>query len=381
MGMKIDWLRRVAEIGPGFAEKAAQADRERSFVADNYPVLVQAGLLSALVPTQLGGGGATHRDGCEFLRELAHYCPSTALALSMHQHLVATTVWRHLHGQPAEPLLRRVAEQQLVLVSTGAGDWLGSNGRTERVEGGYRVNGAKRFASGSPAGDLLITSMAWDDCPDGPSVLHFPVPMDAPGVSIGQDWDTLGMRATGSHTVTLKDVFVPEQSIALKRPRAGWAPVWSVVLTVAAPLYTAPYLGIAEKAAELARGILKQRCAGQQQAIEGAGAHLPFLLGEMENALFTARMAHATLIDNANEYDFAPDISRANRALMAKTVLARAVVECVNKAMEAVGGSSYFTRVGLEQLLRDVHASQHHPLPEKPQQQITGRLALGFEPV
>jgi len=380
-GLHIDWISRVRELGPRFAESAGGADRERRFVAENYAALADAGILSALVPSELGGGGASHGEVCELLRELAHFCPSTALALSMHQHLVAATVWRHLHQMPGEALLRRVAAEHLVLVSTGAGDWLQSNGEVERVEGGYRVSGSKHFASGSPGGDLLVTSAAWTTCPDGPAVLHFAVPLNAPGVSVGNDWDTLGMRGTGSNTVTLANVFVPEASIALKRPREGWHPVWSIVLTVAAPIYSSPYVGIAEKAAEVAREILKGRVRGQEASVAGANAHVPYLVGEMENALATARMAQRGLIDNAKNYDFTPDIERANRALIMKTLLAKAAVETVNKAMEAVGGASYFTGVGLEQLLRDVHAAQHHPLPEKRQQQITGRLALGLDPV
>src|SRR5688572_29110831 len=131
-GLHIDWISRVREVGPAFAEAAAGADRERRFVAENYPVLAASGILGALVPSELGGGGASHGEACEFLRELAHFCPSTALALSMHQHLVAANVWRYLHQMPGEALLRRVAREHLVLVSTGAGDWLGSNGEVER---------------------------------------------------------------------------------------------------------------------------------------------------------------------------------------------------------------------------------------------------------
>lgn len=380
-GLNIDWMARVREIGPQFAARAAEADRERRFVGDNYQVLSEAGILAALVPSELGGGGASHGDMCAVLRALAHYCPSTALALSMHQHLVATTVWRYLHDQPAEPLLRRIAEQQLVLVSTGAGDWLRSNGEVMRVDGGYRVSGVKPFASGSPAGDLLVTSAAYQGGSEGPRVLHFAVPMNAPGVSIGDDWDTLGMRGTGSNTVTLKDVFVPEKNISLDRPREGWHPVWSVVLTVAAPLYTAPYLGIAERAADRAREILGRRIGGDEAAVQGENAHLPFLVGEMQNALTTARLAHRMLVDNANDYEFAPTLEHANRAITGKSLLARSCVETVHKAMEAVGGASFFARLGLEQLLRDVQGAPHHPLPEKRQQQITGRLALGLAPV
>jgi acyl-CoA dehydrogenase len=54
-------------------------------------------------PRDFGGGGATYEELGEVLRALAGYCPSTTLALSMHTHLVAAAVWRHLHGQPAAP--------------------------------------------------------------------------------------------------------------------------------------------------------------------------------------------------------------------------------------------------------------------------------------
>jgi acyl-CoA dehydrogenase len=68
------------------------------------------------------------------------------------------------------------------------------------------------------------------------------------------DWRTLGMRATGSHTVKLENVFVPDAAIALKRPRGAYHPVWNVVLTVAMPLIMSVYVGIAEKAAQVAIG-------------------------------------------------------------------------------------------------------------------------------
>ena len=42
-----------------------------------------------MIPTELGGSGAAHSDICAALRVLAGYCSSTALAASMHQHLVA----------------------------------------------------------------------------------------------------------------------------------------------------------------------------------------------------------------------------------------------------------------------------------------------------
>jgi len=85
------------------------------------------------------------------LRALARYGASTALTLSMHTHAVATAVWRWRRDpQPVEGLLRRVAADRLLLVGSGASDWLTPSGRAERVEGGWRVSAKKIFASGSP---------------------------------------------------------------------------------------------------------------------------------------------------------------------------------------------------------------------------------------
>src|SRR5690348_15791291 len=91
-------------LGPRFVQGAAERDAKDAFVADHYGVLKEHGVFSALVPADLGGGGARHSDMCAFLRDLAHDCPSTALALSMHQHLVAASVFNHRNGKPARKL-------------------------------------------------------------------------------------------------------------------------------------------------------------------------------------------------------------------------------------------------------------------------------------
>jgi len=379
-GLGNDWTGRIEAIGPQLAARADDADREGRFVADNYALLAEHGFIAAAVPRELGGGGATHGEVCEMLRAIAHFCGSTALALSMHQHLVAATVWKYLRGQPGEGLLRRVATENLLLVSTGAGDWLSSNGSLTAVPGGYLYNGLKRFASGSPLGDVLVTSGVFQDPEQGPQVFHFPVPLSAPGVALQRDWDALGMRGTGSNSVELRDVFIPEESVAVKRPQGQWHPVWNVVLLVAAPIYCAPYLGVAESAAEIAKANLRTRDLEGQLSSEEFRC-VPYVLGEMENALLTARMALRTCIENAKDYDFTPDTARANVTLQAKTILVRAVQDTVDKAMEAVGGRAYFRSLGLERRWRDIQAAEYHPLPEKRQQYITGRLALGLPPI
>jgi alkylation response protein AidB-like acyl-CoA dehydrogenase len=203
MTNKIDLRSLVHELGPQFAETAAAGDVTESFVADNYAALKQNKVFSALVPAEFGGGDATHSEICAFVRALAPYCPSTALAVSMHQQLVSAALYNYRHGAPGQKVLEKVGAGETVLVSTGANDWLGSNGEIEKVDGGYRVSAHKPFASGSPSGDILVTSAPYEDPDEGWQVLHFPVPLSSDGVSSADDWHTMGMRATGSQTVIL----------------------------------------------------------------------------------------------------------------------------------------------------------------------------------
>jgi len=366
----VEWAVRARELGPRFWERAGVHDAEDRFVAENVADLKAHRFYSAAVPAELGGGGASHSEMCAVLRELGRHCGSTALVLSMHQHLVAAAVWRWRNGLPAEGLLRRVAAEELVLVSTGASDWLESGGLLRPVEGGYRLDGRKFFSSGSPAGDLLVTS-ARLETEAGAEVLHFAVPFSAPGVEVLDNWRTLGMRGTGSNDVVLRDVFVPEASIALRRPAGVFHPSWSVVLTVALPLIGAAYVGVAERAAELAVDRARQR----------SGEETAYLLGEMKNELATACYALDALVRNAANLDFTAVVERADAALTGKTVLAKAAIACVDKALEVSGGGGFFRRNELERLVRDVRASQFHPLAEKRQVRFSGRVALGLDPV
>lgn len=359
-------------LGAVFAERAAAHDLEGSFVSDNYADLKRHRVLSAGVPEAFGGGGATHAELCQMLRELARHCGSTALTLSMHTHLVAAAVWRHGHGQPADALFKKIADSQAVLVSTGAGDWVDSVGKAERVEGGFRVTASKRFASGSPVGDLLITTAPYDDPEQGAQVIHFALPLKTEGVTVTNDWNAIGMRGTGSNTVEINNAFVPQAAVSLQRPRGKWHPAWSVTITVAPPIYLAPYLGIAERAAELAReDCLRRR--SDWSVWQG--------LGELENSLTIAQMAFREMIELANNYDFQPEVERASRMLVRKTIATNALYASVNKAIELVGGKSLFRANTLERLFRDLQGARFHPLPEKQQQVFTGRIELGLPPV
>jgi acyl-CoA dehydrogenase len=161
---RIDLLHIAADLGPVFAERCAAHDAEDTFVAENYKDLQKAKAFSACVPLELEGGGASIRELSEFLRVLAHSCGSTALAFSMHTHVIAWTTWRWRHQKaPVDGLLRRVANEELVLVSSGGSDWLTASGVAEKADGGYRITARKIFSSGCPSGQLLMTSAVYQD--------------------------------------------------------------------------------------------------------------------------------------------------------------------------------------------------------------------------
>jgi len=219
---------------------------------------------------------------------------------------------------------------ELILVSTGASDWLSSSGEMTKVEGGYLVNAKKGFASGSLAGNIFIMSSCYKDPKEGWQVLHFPIPKSAEGVSIEKNWQAMGMRNTGSHMAVFEDVFVPEEAIGLKRPRGEYHPVWNVILTVAMPLIMSAYVGIAEAAADIVRDSAQKRTKNHK--LDG---HLPYLFGEMENSLITAQVMHKNMVAITNDFEFTPSTNMASDILAHKTVIANAVTDTTTKAIEA----------------------------------------------
>lgn len=248
----VDLIALISELGPRFAARAAEHDASESFVAENYAELKECDVFAAGIPGELGGGGAPYPEVCDALRVLAQYCSSTALALAMHTHLVAAIVWRWRRDpQAVEAFLRRVVNERLVLISTGASDWLNGTGKAERVEGGWRVNARKIFGSGVPAGDFLMTGAVCNDPEAGATVLHFPLSLKAAGVRVLDTWHVLGMRATGSHDVAIEGAFVPDSAISARRPQGKWHLLLHLAVMIAWPIVYGVYLGTAEAARDL----------------------------------------------------------------------------------------------------------------------------------
>jgi acyl-CoA dehydrogenase len=357
------------KLGPRFAERATAADEQDRFVAENFAELKAHGLVAAGVPEELGGLGASHSELCEMLRQIAYQCGSTGLAFSMHTHQVATNAWRWRHQKaPVDGLLKRVAAENIIFLSSGGSDWLQGSGTATRVEGGYRINGRKIFSSGAPSGDLLMTSAVYDDPEAGPSVLHFAVSMKAEGVKLLDTWRVMGMRGTGSHDIELTDVFIADAAIGGKRPQGKWHPLFHIISMIAFPLVYSAYLGVAQAARDLVVDRGRKRKA-DHPSVE--------LFGGIDNELTSARLALQDMIAAAATND--PGLATTNRVMIGRTLVARGVLETVDLAMEAEGGSAFYRSAGLERMFRDAQAARYHPLRAGTQRSYAGRMALGLD--
>jgi alkylation response protein AidB-like acyl-CoA dehydrogenase len=357
----------AARLAPGFAANAAKADEGDRFVADNYDALKAVGLVEAAVPVELGGRGAEIAELCDMIRIIAGSCGSTGLAFSMHTHQVAIPAWRwrHQKATAVEPLLKRIAAEKIVLLSSGGSDWIGGSGKAEKVDGGYRITARKVFTSGAEAGDLLMTGAILDG--DPAKVLHFGVPMKAPEVSIVDTWHTLGMRGTGSNDVVVEGLFIPEANIALARNAGEWHPLFQVISTIAFPLIYAAYLGVAESARDIAVELARKK---------PANPHTVSLAGRMDTSLRAAQLAHGHMIATAEQN--APSAASVNETMIGRALVAKHAIEAVELALELAGGAGFYRATGLERRFRDVQGARFHPLQQGPQATYAGSMALGL---
>lgn len=362
-------LATAETLGQRFAARAAQADAEDRFVAENIQELKDAGLTFAGVPRELGGGGATIPELAEMLRILAHHCSSTALAFSMHTHQVAIPAWRWSTQKVAavEPLLKRIAAERLVVLSSGGSDFIQGSGRAERVEGGWRITGRKIFTSGAPAGDLLMTGAIAQEEGEDPVVLHFGIPMTSPHVTIEPVWKALGMRGTGSHDVVIDGHVVPDAAVALKRKAGEWHPLFQIITTLAFPLVYSAYLGVAESACAIALDL-----AGRRRPDH----HVLELTGRMQTELKGAQLARRAMVE-ATELGHC-DAATVSEVMTCKRLVTEHAIRAVELAMEAAGGAGFYRAAGLERRFRDIQGARYHPLQAGPQAEYAGAMALGL---
>jgi alkylation response protein AidB-like acyl-CoA dehydrogenase len=372
----------AATLADDFAQRSAQHDEEGSFPFENYALLKQSGYTVLTIPEQLGGLGATLLERMKAQERLAQGCGATALAINMHFNTVGLLIDLHrkFRAPNVERMLRRIAGERLICGGSGSepdNAVINLRPRTlaRRTEGGWIVNGRKIFGTQSIAMDLFFAEATCEEGPQGPLIITFFIPArETPGFSFKDDWNVMGMRSTESRSSELKDAFVADESVVLQRPISRSGRV-TKVFAKAPFTIGAPYIGIAAAARDFVVEFMRDR---PRFPLKHPMSHLPAVynkVGEMDLLLEGAR---AVMWKAAAEVDRDDPRSWSRKAVAARMIAIENSVRVVDLAMRAVGGSSYFKRLPLERLFRDVRAGLYHPFDSDESLEFLGKSAFGI---
>jgi len=232
-----------------------------------------------------------------------------------------------------------------------------------RTESGWRIDGHKIFCTMSPAATDLYVAVTYADEDGTERYAYAMVPTDAPGVVIGDDWDALGMRASGSNSVLLEGVELPASGVR-GGFRAGDPVPYMERNLVAGLFHASASLGIAESADAVARTALSGRANGHarpRMQVADSAVDLAAARGALSRA--------ARLIDEHHAANPASDgTAEQLDALFAEAQAAKAFVNeagarVVERALALSGGAGYVNGSLLARAYRDVKAGAFmHPL-------------------
>ncbi len=347
--------------------RAGQHDADNTFPFDDLEDLKAAGYLSAYVPTEFGGGGLNLEEIAAEQTRLAKAAPGTALGINMHHIIVGLGSYLVRHGNPrGELILRGAVDGELFGfgISEPGNDLVlfGSISTAEPDgQGGYSFTGTKIFNSLAPAWTKLLTFGRDDSGEDGTKSVFAILDRAADGIEFKDDWDTLGMRATQSHTLFLKGAHAPESQILTRTdPGPSADPVVFGIFAHFEILLAATYAGVGERAIEVAVEHVKTRKSVKNQTVY---ANDPDIRWRIATAALEMNAVGPQIRELARDVDngvdrggmWMPQLSAA------KNSAAEASLRTVEQCLRACGGSSYYTKNELSRLYRDVVAGLFQP--------------------
>lgn len=395
----------VEEHATWFAARVEQNDRLGRFPVENFDEMRDSGLTAATVPEEFGGGGLDSlHDLAVGLSRMGRVDASTAIALNMQ----LASMWelaRHWRSAVAagatlvarhhEQILRRDAAEGLLHCAVGSEsgtDILHPLAEARPCEGGYRITGRKIFGTLSEVADLFHV-LVRTATPHGYESCIATLPRGTPGMTICGDWDAMGMRGSGSHTLVFDDCFVPPTALHVQGQWGRWHSIVLAVQVSGNIGLLGTYLGIAEAArAQLLPTLLRgdKMLVGEPLALRPGIQHG---MAELEITLASLRAVLARIGVLADDV-FRPiwerahddaDLSEGHHILQefqcAKWFVNRKAIEVVDQAMTLCGGAAYANSSPLARLYRDVRAGPFMQLfsPNEAFGYI-GQVALGLDP-
>jgi alkylation response protein AidB-like acyl-CoA dehydrogenase len=391
--------RRLVASAEGLASDLARCAPLHDRLA-TYPHGGIAGLranrwFAAPIPEELGGLGVESvHDLVVASSRLARGDASLAIGVNMHLLILLNVVRRWRMARAAGQARREnvfaasmtaVARDGVIMAAAGSeiGQDLTRPATTAtRTPDGWRVDGHKIFCTMSPAATLLVTAVRYTDGDGDERFGYAQVPSGAPGVLVHDDWDGLGMRASGSHSVTFDGVQLPASALA-GGFRAGDAVAYMERHLAAGLFHAAASLGVAESAhATALDGVARRGQSGDgwtRTLLADSAVELAACRATLERASYLVD-EHAAL----HPADAGPDeaiVAVFTETQAAKTFVTGVAQRVVDRAMTLSGGSGYRFGHDLARAYRDVRAGAFmHPLGANRAHDLIARVSLGLDP-
>lgn len=344
-------------------------EAKRHVPRDMIEKLKQLGVYRAHTPRCFGGDGTSPSEFLKLIETISEADGSTGWVASFG------SASNYLAALPRETLARIYANGPDVAFAGG----LFPVQPAERVEGGWRVNGLWKFASGCMGADVLGVGIGFGD--GGKPLTAVLTPGD---LEIVENWEVIGMRGTGSHDLLVKDTFVADE----------WTFVRGGKPTIEEPVYQYPSIAYAAQVLAvvnlgIARASLDEiaKMAGGS-TITGAPkmadrAYLRIGLAKAEATLRSARAFFYEATDAAWESILKGDGVSAEQTSMLRLAAAHAAREgasAVQSAYMLAGTLAIYDGHPLERNLRDAMVVSQHAFINESMYDGAGSVFLGQQP-
>ncbi len=376
---------RARALAPTLRGRAEAAERARTVPAESMAAIREAGLFRILQPRTFGGYEMSFRTAFDVSRELGAGCASTAWVAGLSIY----TNWMFALF-PAEAQ-HDFWDTDSDVIGEGT---LPQTREVRRVPGGFRVSGAWPFSSGCDHAQWMLLGMfVPPESGDGPPVPSFGV-FPRTDLAIDDDWRAVGLAATGSKTVTVRDAFVPaHRVIAISRVLTGEAPG----AQGAGSLYRQPFVSavpfaLLAPAVGALQGAIDQFVAGlagrkTRGAVVAGGRDVTSFgsvqsrLGEAKGALLAANALAWNVLDRASSSGLSAERDARIEARLTHAYALRLVQQGIDALYGAVGGPGLFLDQPVQRAWRDIHAvAKHISLNWDSVSAMIGQHAFGLEP-
>lgn len=363
------WREAVDKLVDTLRSDAAERDLAGAEPTHEVTLLKESGLLTLVIPTDLGGAGESWVTANAVTRTVSAADPNVGHLLGYHY----LQLWRgELFERP--DLVTRLQRETV----TGNHFWAGVSNPLDAaleltpVDGGFRVNGRKTFATGAAVADRLVASATRTDDDEK---LTFVLDARARGIRYLGDWDNIGQRLTASGGVVFTDVFLPADNVLGPQPD-NQSPRLSLAAIGFQLFLTQIYVGIAEGALIEAADYTRHRSRPWFLSGVDSAAQDPHVVAGYGELIAQVRAAGALTDDAARAlgaaFDRGADLTEEERGeaavtiSAAKVVATRVVNETTAKVFEFVGARGTASKYAFDRFWRNARTlTLHDPVVYK----------------